>query len=330
MSSGNAQALIRVAIMAARRGGVSLADIQSEFGRSYRTAQRLAAELQATFPSIDRIEDDDRTVRWVLPHAGVQALLFPTADELVALKAAIDHLKTTGMDAEAGHLRSLEHKFRGLIPAGASRKLEADEDALLEALGHAARPGPRPGAKPEVNLAIAAALKGPCLIRISYRKRGGGDATERVVAPYGLLLGVRRYLVARDTAKPTSSLRHYRVDDIESAVVLDESFVLDKDFNIRAYAERAFGSYVDDSQHGEVVWRFAPRAAEAARRYIFHPTQMLDDEPDGSLTVRFKASGYIEMCWHLYAWGDAVEVIAPEPLRALVDGHQRSDFPALP
>jgi len=331
MSSDNAQILIRMAIMAARRQGITLSEIEAEFGRSYRTAQRLAALLQATFPAIDRdVEDDGRTVRWRLPHAAIQALLFPTADELVSLTAAIEHLRDTGLHAEAEHLRSLDHKFRALIPAPTSRKLAPDEDALLEALGHAARPGPKPAAKAEVNSAISSALKGPCLLRISYKGRRDAASKERVVAPYGLLLGIRRYLVARDTAKPGSNLRHYRIDDIEHAEVLDQSFSPDPDFSIRAHAERAFGSYVDDKEHGEVVWRFAPRAAEDARRYIFHPTQMVEDEEDGSLTVRFRASGHIEMCWHLYTWGDAVEVLAPERLKALVANHRRRDFPSLP
>ena len=46
--------------------------------------------------------------------------------------------------------------------------------------------------------------------------------------------------------------------------------------------------------------------------------------------VRFTASGHLEMAWHLYTWGDAVEVLAPQPLRAMVERHRRGDFPALP
>ncbi len=34
-------------------------------------------------------------------------------------------------------------------------------------------------------------------------------------------------------------------------------------------------------------------------------------ELDGSLLVRFEAAGHLEMAWHLYAWGDAVEVVKP-------------------
>jgi hypothetical protein len=36
------------------------------------------------------------------------------------------------------------------------------------------------------------------------------------------------------------------------------------------------------------------------------------------------------MAWHLYQWGDVVEVIAPPELRMLVEAHRRRDFPSLP
>ena len=73
-----------------------------------------------------------------------------------------------------------------------------------------------------------------------------------------------------------------------------------------------------------------PKASANARGYVFHPSQTMVDEVDGSLTVRFRAAGHLEMAWHLYQWGDAVEVLAPERLRAMVEGHRRSDFDALP
>ncbi len=88
--------------------------------------------------------------------------------------------------------------------------------------------------------------------------------------------------------------------------------------------------YQDPEQYGEVVWRFAAEAAERAAEFRFHPTQTVEPQDDGSLIVRFQASGWLEMAWHLYQWGDKVEVLMPEGLRVLVAGHQRSDFDALP
>ena len=34
--------------------------------------------------------------------------------------------------------------------------------------------------------------------------------------------------------------------------------------------------------------------------------------PDGTLTVKFRAGGAREMDWHLYTWGGHVKVIKPE------------------
>ena len=34
--------------------------------------------------------------------------------------------------------------------------------------------------------------------------------------------------------------------------------------------------------------------------------------PDGTLTVKFRAGGRLEMDWHLYTWGNHVKVIKPK------------------
>ncbi len=34
--------------------------------------------------------------------------------------------------------------------------------------------------------------------------------------------------------------------------------------------------------------------------------------PDGSIPVRFRAGGALEMPWHLYSWGHAVDVLEPK------------------
>lgn len=317
-------------MMATGRRGVSLSEIEAEFECSHRTAQRMTQALEDVFPQTIRDCDEENRARWTLPTRAIAPLLTPAAEELAALTTAIAELDSEAMTAEARALRALEGKVRALIPAGQGARLEVDEEALLMALRHAARPGPRPAASPAVDAAIYEALKGPLVLRILYRKRAEEEPRERFVEPYGLLLGVRRYLVARDRAKGDGApLQHYRVEEIADAQVQNESFALDPDFDIRLHAQRGFGSYERQEEYGEVVWRFSPAAAPQARRFVFHPTQSLEDEPDGSLTVRFTASGHLEMCWHLYAWGDQVEVLAPEALRELTHSYRRA-FPAMP
>ncbi len=269
--------------------------------------------------------------RRVVPAASVQVpAVSPAmaADELAALEMSIRRAEREGAGPDVAALSALRDRLLACMPGPHARRAEADAEALMEAQGFAARPGPAVRAEPGVLETIAEALKRPFLLAITYADADGA-AAERRVAPHGVLLGMRRYLVARDE-DGDPGLRHFRVDRIRIARLLPSSFSREEGFDIAAHAARAFGSFQDEARFGEVVWRFAPRAAETARAFAFHPGQRLEDQPDGSLLVRFEASGWLEMAWHLYQWGDAVEVLAPEGLRAMVEGHRRSDFEALP
>ena len=203
---------------------------------------------------------------------------------------------------------------------------EADAEAVLAGLGQVMRPGPTVALRPDVTDAVMEALRGPFRLRVVY---GSGDATPRVIEPHGLLLGHRSYLVARQPSR-SETILNFRMDRLQVAEVLDESFAFAPGFTLEDYAAKAFGVYQDPAQYGEVIWRFAPEAAARAAEFRFHPTQGLEPQDDGSLIVRFKAAGWLEMAWHLYQWGDKVKVIAPDGLRAMVEGYQRPDFEALP
>jgi predicted DNA-binding transcriptional regulator YafY len=330
MSFSKAVELVRLAMLASGNRGVCLSDIEEEFECVRRTAQRMTDALERAFPATERYVGDDGRHYWRLPARAIAPLLTPSAEELAAMSTAIDELERVGMNYEAAKMRLLGQKIRSLVPPTASARVAVDEEALLEALGYAARPGPRPVLNEEVDEAIAISLKGPFHLKISYKSRTDGAPVQRIVAPYGLLLGARRYLVAKDVAKSDGRYRHYRVEDITSAEQLPTSFEIPSDFSLAIYAERAFGSFHNDDEFTEVEWRFSSTAADRAKRFLFHPSQQVEELPDGSLIVRFKASGLLEMCWHLYAWGDQVEVTQPATLAKMVQEHRRSDFPALP
>lgn len=64
-----------------------------------------------------------------------------------------------------------------------------------------------------------------------------------------------------------------------------------------------------------MVLRIAPDPAENVQSWLFHPSQTTTREADGSLLVRFRAGGTVEMCWHFFTWGDALTILAPDSLR---------------
>lgn len=325
MSFSKAQDLIRLARLAAtRRTGIGLDEICVEFAVSHRTAQRMTDALETVFTNVEAVDGPDRRRRWRVADPLLDRLQIRQETAIEALEIAS---RTARGDGRMRHAAALEDLRGGLLarltPKDALRT-ETDVEAVLLAMGSVTRPGPRVNLVPAVLDAVIEGLRGPFRLRLRY---GTEDAPERIVEPHGLLLGHRSYLVARQPSRGEDML-NFRMDRILGAQSLDESFA--SGFSLEDYAAQSFGVYQDPAQYDEVIWRFAPRAAERASEFCFHPKQTIEAQEDGGLIVRFRAAGWLEMAWHLYSWGDAVEVIAPEGLRNLVEHHRRSDFDALP
>ncbi|MBN9433612.1 MAG: WYL domain-containing protein [Bosea sp.] len=324
MSFSKAQDLIRLAqLAAARRIGISLEEIVAEFRVSHRTAQRMTDALEATFGNVSADIGEDRKRRWRLIDPGLDRLQLRQETAVEALEIAAQNADAEG---RLRHARALADLKDGLLARTAKRaRIEADAEAVLTAMGQVTRPGPRVSLDPTILDAIIEALRGPFRLRVRYNR----DQAHRILEPHGVLLGHRTYLAARDPTK-ADEVRNFRIDLIHSAQTLNETFSLKDSFTIADYAAQAFGVWQDPEQFGEVIWRFAPEAADRAAGFRFHPRQVMEPQQDGSLLVRFHAAGWQEMTWHLYQWGDKVEVIAPEPLRRMVEHHRRSDFSAMP
>ena len=199
----------------------------------------MARALEDTFPAVEIRTDEDRRRRWKLRDPGLARFQGVRDDEVAALEMSIRRAEREGAGPDVAALAALRDRLLACMPGPHARRAEADAEALMEAQGFAASPGPVVRAAPGVLETIAEALKGPFPLAITYAGADGIAADRR-------------------------------------------------------------------------------------------PGQRLEDQPDGSLVVRFEASGWLEMAWHLYQWGDAVEVLAPEGLRAMVERHRRSDFEAMP
>ncbi len=318
-------------MVSSRRSGVTLDDICDRFAVSLRTAQRMMRALEARFPEVDTIQDDEGRKRWRMPGGTVRDLVNISADELASVDLGIHHLERANQIAEARSLKNIREKIMAMIPRQRIARLETDYDAILEAQGFVARSGPRPKINEEIAEIIAESLKACRYIEVQYQAYVDEKPKARKLAPYGLLTGLRRYLVAHDPkSRRHGAIKTYRMDAISSVKILDDFFVRPDHFNLQEFANKAFGLYQKDEEFTTIVWRFKPEAAKQAAGFLFHPNQVDEIQNDGSLIVRFQASGFLEMAWHLYTWGDKVEVIEPPELKSLVKGYQRGDFVAMP
>jgi predicted DNA-binding transcriptional regulator YafY len=86
--------------------------------------------------------------------------------------------------------------------------------------------------------------------------------------------------------------------------------------------DRAFGM-LDDEEELEVVVKFTAEQAPYVQERIWHETQHLQVQADGSLLLRMQASGRFEIVRWLLGWGEHVEVLEPLALRQEVAEHLR-------
>ena len=103
------------------------------------------------------------------------------------------------------------------------------------------------------------------------------------------------------------------LERIRSIDVLDETFIVDPNFDPKRYKTEAFG--VAWEKPSTVVVRFRADQAPYVREREWHPTQRLRNLPDGRVELTFRAGGTFEIMRWILGWGDAVEVVRPASLR---------------
>ena len=299
-------------MLAASAEGVTLTEMAERLGVGRRTAERMRDAVWDMFPQLEMIEELP-TKRYRIP-SGLDGLFqAPTAEEMAALSAASEMMDRQGAGARAASLRTLEQKVLSAMRAPARRRLAPDLEALLQAETIAVQAGPRPFEEAEVLEAVREALKAVSTVRFRYE---GGSTPGRVreVTPLGILFGRSNYLVAAEDAQ--AGPRNWRLDRVFDVEVTGRPGSRPRDFSLQAYADESFGIYQDDTH--DVVLKIAPHGAEDALRWRVHARQRVEPMGDGSVIVRFRASGMRELAWHLFTWGDKAQVVEPQALKDML------------
>ncbi|SLN58740.1 hypothetical protein ROG8370_02680 [Roseovarius gaetbuli] len=320
MRYGRLTDLVRLALqMQGRADGLSLDDIGATFEVSRRTAERMRDAIKDALPQIEEINEPSGRKRWRLPPGATGRLADPTVEDIAALHRGAELARQNGDITTSDNLATLSDRLRARLPGTMRTRLEPDIAALLEADGVALRPGPRERIPEETLNSLRQAILAGVWIKVDHRARASGLLSSNGrLGPLAMLLGEgRQYLVAY--SQWAKNVRLFALAGFEKIELTNESFERPKGFDLSAWMQRSFGIWQEDVY--DVIWRFTPAAAADARQYLFHPTQEMTDEPDGSLTVRFRAGGLREMCWHLFRWGQQVEVIEPQILRDTMNRH---------
>jgi len=151
-------------------------------------------------------------------------------------------------------------------------------------------------------------------LKLSYRSAGRQRPREVIVDPYFLepsAAGFATYLIGH--SRTHGGMRTFKVERIVSAEMLPQAFDLPPDLTVDTLLASAWGIIWGEGH--TVKLRFSPSSAWRAKESRWHPTQTVEDLPDGGCLMTLTVASLMEVGRWVRGWGDAVEVLAPEELR---------------
>lgn len=152
-------------------------------------------------------------------------------------------------------------------------------------------------------------------LRISYRSAGRQRPKDVEVQPYFIepsAAGFSTYLIGY--SKTHGGIRTFKVERIVSAEKLPEHFDLPVDVKLDELLASAWGIWwAGDGV--QVRMRFSRDVAWRVRESRWHPSQQLDEQPDGGVVLTVHVPDTTEIGRWIRSWGDTVEVLAPQSLR---------------
>jgi proteasome accessory factor B len=130
--------------------------------------------------------------------------------------------------------------------------------------------------------------------RIWYSRSDDPQPRERCFDPYFIEpsgAGRATYAIGHDHA--SGQVRIFKVERIRSIELTGDSFTVPPDFQADDYLRGSWGIGFGDEV--DVALRFTPDAARRVRESIWHPSQQLEEQAGGSLLLRLRVAGLVEI-----------------------------------
>ncbi|MBQ7412962.1 MAG: WYL domain-containing protein [Alphaproteobacteria bacterium] len=285
--------------------GVNLSKIMELYQVDKRTAIRYVKAIKEQFPQLIEIKGSGNRKSWRIPPETVNQHISVNFPELHSLERAIRLMKEKSPE-DSENLDRLLNKIKAGMARPLLNKYEPDAEMIFESEKYAFRPGPKVRVDKKLMETLRTAILGCQAIIISYESKEA--RTEKLVWPYGFVYGNQPYLIAWNVKH--SKMYTFNISRIKDVKVQDDYFTRDENFSLEEFMSQSFGIFHEEPF--DVEWLFDKDVAKSASEYQFHPKQEMIHNDDGTLTVKFRAGGALEMDWHLYTWGNHVKVIKPE------------------
>ena len=290
------------------RMGKTAAELAEELECNPRTIYRDLEALQvAGFPIYtDRMEGRNL---WSLLDTVRHEIPIPfSLTELMALYFSRDMLKVFKDTVFYDSLESLFQKIKTTIPPESKKYLKNVEQILHVGL----KPYKEYSKFKEIINRVNEATQKKKSIDIVYYTMSRKKESKRKVDPYRIwFFNGTFYLIGKCHLR--GEVRIFALDRIKILHLTKDSFVIPEDFNLDDFMRPSFGVFQGEPIKVK-IW-FHTDVAGYIKEKIWHESQEIHPQDDGSIIFEAEVAGTDEIKFWTMSWGSKAEVLEPEPLR---------------
>lgn len=295
--------------MESHKRGLSAAQISARLGVPVRTVYRdLEAIHEAGFPIYN--DREDKNSYWKFVEGFRADLPLPlTTTELMSLHMSRDILRVFEGTVFQESIESLFDKVQASLSPETIRYLENISKRFR--VGLAPTKDYRAFRNQISALSDATAQKKR--VEISYKALSTGEESKRTVDPYQVwAMNGCFYLIGYCHLRGT--VRTFAMERIKDFKAVDEFFEMPSEFSLEDYLHSAFRVMRGQPERVK-VW-FRQSAAQVVKERIWHPTQEIREQEDGSLVVTLEVPINHEVTSWILGFGRAAVVLNPSSLRS--------------
>ena len=290
------------------RMGKTAAELAEELECNPRTIYRDLEALQvAGFPIYtDRMEGRNL---WSLLDTVRHEIPIPfSLTELMALYFSRDMLKVFKDTVFYDSLESLFQKIKTTIPPESKKYLKNVEQILHVGL----KPYKEYSKFKEIINRVNEATQKKKSIDIVYYTMSRKKESKRKVDPYRIwFFNGTFYLIGKCHLR--GEVRIFALDRIKILHLTKDSFVIPEDFNLDDFMRPSFGVFQGEPIKVK-IW-FHTDVAGYIKEKIWHESQEIHPQDDGSIIFEAEVAGTDEIKFWIMSWGSKAEVLEPESLR---------------
>ncbi len=287
-------------------GGLSVKQIYARLGVTRQSVYRLREKAQALGVWVRTHEDDPEVpAGWMRLEAPeeIEMTFRLTQEEAEALKAAVARVESiTPLARQALQRLGRGKFFRGQKEKPVFYTPLADEypEGLFER--------------------VTRAIRERRVCEVTY-KNARGQVKTYLFDPYVLIArDPHLYLVGANHNSRRAGhdpVKDLRLDQVQELILTRERFPK-PDFDVRAYAQGRFRAFGGEGKPVKVRVRFSPEKAGFIRRTCRHPTQRVEECPDGSVVWQVEVPLSEDLVHFIVGYGPHAQVLEPEALRQRV------------